>query len=52
LAKKILGKSGFGWDPIFIPKGFDKSFAQMTSEEKNKISMRRKAFLKLKKYWL
>ncbi|MCX6811161.1 MAG: non-canonical purine NTP pyrophosphatase, partial [Candidatus Berkelbacteria bacterium] len=42
------GKQGFGWDPIFKPKGFDKTFAEMPTEEKNKISMRRIALNKLK----
>ncbi len=41
------GKNGFGWDFIFIPKGAKKTFAQMTDDEKNQISMRRKAFEKL-----
>lgn len=34
------GEKGFGYDPIFQPADFEKSFAQMTSEEKNKISHR------------
>jgi len=44
------GKSGFGWDPIFQPEGFSKSFAELTPEEKNKISMRRIALNKLKEF--
>jgi XTP/dITP diphosphohydrolase len=41
------GEKGFGYDPIFQPEGFDKSFAQMTKEEKGKISHRGKAIRKL-----
>ena len=37
------GEKGFGYDPIFIPEGSDKSFAQMSMEEKNKFSHRKKA---------
>jgi XTP/dITP diphosphohydrolase len=37
------GNEGFGYDPIFKPAGFELSFAQMTLEEKNKISHRAKA---------
>ena len=40
----------FGWDPLFKPKGYDVTFAHMSKEEKNKISHRRKAFERLKKY--
>lgn len=45
---ELQGQSGFGWDPIFIPDGHDKSFAQMAAEEKNSVSMRRLALLKMK----
>lgn len=41
------GKNGFAWDPIFIPEGFDKTFAEMNPDEKNAISMHRIALEKL-----
>lgn len=44
------GERGFGWDPIFLPDGHDKTFAEMTPEEKNAISMRRIATNKLKEF--
>ncbi len=40
------GTNGFGFDPIFQPDGFDKTFANFTSEEKSKISHRGRAFQK------
>ena len=43
------GKHGFGWDSIFQPTGHKKTTAQMTPEEKNKVSMRQIALKKLKK---
>ncbi|MCW1949199.1 MAG: non-canonical purine NTP pyrophosphatase [Candidatus Shapirobacteria bacterium] len=44
------GESDFGWDPIFVPEGSDKTFAEMGVEEKNKISHRKIALEKLKEY--
>lgn len=41
------GTEGFGYDPIFTPSGYQKTFAQMTPEEKNALSHRAKAFDKL-----
>lgn len=41
------GGSGFGYDPIFQPDGFEKSFAEMEMDEKNKISHRGRAVQKL-----
>jgi XTP/dITP diphosphohydrolase len=44
------GISGFGYDPLFVPEGFDRTFAELGAEIKNKISHRAKAIAKLKKY--
>ena len=41
------GEKGFGYDPIFIPEGFDKTFAQMNIDEKSAISHRGLALQKL-----
>ena len=38
------GKNGFGWDTIFIPDGETRTFAEMESHEKDRLSMRRQAF--------
>lgn len=46
------GDDRFAWDLIFMPNGYDKTFAEMTIEEKNKISMRQKAVLKFKEYFI
>jgi XTP/dITP diphosphohydrolase len=41
------GTGGFGYDPVFRPRGYDKTFAQMSSEEKNAISHRARALEKM-----
>ncbi|PHS52558.1 MAG: non-canonical purine NTP pyrophosphatase [Lutibacter sp.] len=47
ILKKKQGDKGFGYDPIFMPAGFNKSFAEMNMSEKSTISHRGKAIEKL-----
>ena len=42
------GAFGFGYDPIFVPEGFDKTFGELTADIKDRISHRARAFEKLK----
>ncbi|MDR0941703.1 MAG: non-canonical purine NTP diphosphatase [Bacteroidales bacterium] len=44
IATHKMGDEGFGYDPIFVPVGYEESFAQMPMSEKNKISHRARAF--------
>ncbi len=50
ILEKERGTEGFGYDPIFKPNGFKKTFAEMSLEEKNKISHRTMAVNKLINY--
>ena len=50
IAEEIRGEGGFGYDPIFEFEGTGKTFAELSTEEKNKISHRGRAFRKLLDY--
>jgi XTP/dITP diphosphohydrolase len=52
LAYQQRGNNGFGYDPIFIPMGYDKTFAESTPEEKNAVSHRKKAMKQMIEYLL
>ena len=47
---ELRGNAGFGYDPLFVPDGFEKTFAEMTSDQKNVLSHRAKAIKSLLKY--
>ena len=50
IIKELRGKSGFGYDPIFQPKGYNKTFAEMTIDQKSEIGHRGKAMRELINY--
>ena len=49
IALAEMGDGGFGYDPVFIPEGYDVTFACLSAEEKNTISHRGKAMAELRK---
>ena len=50
ITEEKKGDSGFGYDPVFVPEGFSKSFAQMSGDMKNSISHRYRATKELSNY--
>ena len=44
-----VGENGFGYDPLFVPDGFQRTFAQLSPEEKNEISHRANALVELER---
>ena len=50
IAKEMHGRQGFGYDPVFVPDGYDKTYAELSEEEKNTISHRAKALMMMVKY--
>ena len=50
ISEKIIGNKGFGYDPIFIPKDQNKTFAEMNIDEKNNYSHRGKSLVKMINY--
>ena len=50
IAKEINGSNGFGYDPVFVPEGQEKTFAQMSIDEKTSMSHRKKAVAKMAQF--
>ncbi len=50
ISEKPRGTGGFGYDPLFVPAGYERTFAEMKAEEKNEISHRTRAFREITNY--
>ena len=51
IVETLRGAKGFGYDPLFVPDGHDRTFAEMGNEEKNKLSHRGRAMTLAKEKW-
>jgi XTP/dITP diphosphohydrolase len=51
ISRAPKGNSGFGYDPVFIPKGYERTFAEMSGEDKDSLSHRGKALEKLAEFF-
>lgn len=49
ISERAAGVEGFGYDPLFVPDGHDRSFAELTADEKNAISHRGRALAEVRK---
>jgi XTP/dITP diphosphohydrolase len=52
IIEDLRGTNGFGYDPLFIPKGYSETFAELDSSIKNKISHRARALQKAATQWV
>ncbi len=50
IADRIRGQNGFGWDVIFVPEGHERTYGEMSPQEKNAISHRKRALDELKNF--
>jgi XTP/dITP diphosphohydrolase len=50
ISREPRGKAGFGYDPVFIPKGYKTTFAEMSGDAKDRLSHRGKAIEKLAEF--
>lgn len=51
LATEVKGEGGFGYDPIFMPLGYDETFGELSSEVKHGMSHRSRALAQFKEWW-
>ena len=51
IIEELRGEHGFGYDPLFVPEGYEQTFAELSAEEKNTISHRARALQKAQEAW-